>query len=47
MLFHDIAIIGPEGQTQEHMSVRVKDQLIESIEPASQSLEEVRVLDKD
>lgn len=47
MLFHDIAIICPDGQTREHMSVRVKNQLIESIEPATRSLEEVRVLDKD
>lgn len=42
MLFHDIALIDPEGMTKKHMNVRVKDKWIESVEACDQSLEEAR-----
>ncbi len=42
MLFHDIALIDPEGITQKHMNVRVKDKWIESVEKCQRTLEEAR-----
>ncbi|MFA5585946.1 MAG: amidohydrolase [Saccharofermentanales bacterium] len=40
LLFHDIALIGPDGLTKKHMNVRVEGTLIQTIEPCQTTWEE-------
>lgn len=41
MLFHDIALIDPQGQTREHMDVHVQGAYIEAIEPCQTDRHEI------